>query len=84
MAFTKRTLIDQILIDDWAVVLYRVARLTFEDDVQIGERYVRSTVEPGDDTTGLPQPVRAICNLLHTQPVVDAWLAEKARRTVVI
>ena len=79
MSLTKTTVIDQILVEENGIVLYREATRIMEDGAQISQTYHRSSLYPAQDLTGVPANVVAICNAAWTAEVVAAYQAEQAR-----
>lgn len=73
MALTKETVIDQITVTENGVVLYREATRIMEDGVQLSQTYHRTSLQPGQDITGQPEQVVAICNVAWTPEVVAAY-----------
>lgn len=61
MSLTKETKIDQITVVENGTVLYREATIIMEDGEEISKQYHRSTLTPGQDLTGVPENVVAIC-----------------------
>ena len=78
MAITKTTSVDQITVTENGIVLYREATRIMEDDVELTKTYHRSSLTPGQDLTGQPANVVAICNAAWTQEVIDAYNAQVA------
>jgi hypothetical protein len=79
MSLTKTTTVDQIVVQENGIVLYRQATRIMEDGNQISQTYHRSTLLPAQDLTGVPANVVAICNTAWTAEVVAAYQAEQAR-----
>lgn len=75
MSLTKQTVIDQIVVQENGVVLYREATRIMEDGVQLSQTYHRSSLTPAQDLTGIPANVVAICNAAWTPEVVAAYQA---------
>jgi archaellum component FlaF (FlaF/FlaG flagellin family) len=75
MSLTKTTAVDQITVTENGVVLYREATTILEDGVEISKKYHRSSLTPGQDLTGIPANVVAICNVAWTPEVVAAYQA---------
>ena len=73
MSLTKTTNIDQITISENGIVLYREATRIMEDGNELSKTYHRSSLTPGQDLTGVPANVVAICNVAWTEAVVDAY-----------
>jgi hypothetical protein len=79
MSLTKTTTVDQILVQENGIILYREATRIMEDGKQISQTYHRSSLTPAQDLTGVPANVVAICNTAWTAEVVAAYQAEQAR-----
>lgn len=73
MALTKESKIDQITVTENGIVLYREATCILEDGEEISKKYHRSSLTPGQDLTGVPANVVAICNTAWTPEVVAAY-----------
>jgi Mlc titration factor MtfA (ptsG expression regulator) len=78
MSLTKSTVIDQITVCENGIILYRDATRIMEDGVQLSQTYHRSSLTPGQDLTGVPANVVAICNAAWTADVVAAYQAVQA------
>ena len=78
MSITKSTAIDQITVTENGIVLYREATRIMEDGNQISQTYHRSSLTPGQDLTGVPTSVAAICNVAWTAEVIAAYQAQVA------
>jgi DNA-binding transcriptional LysR family regulator len=78
MTITKQTVVDQITVTENGTVLYREATRIIEDGVQLTQTYHRSSLTPGQDLTGVPANVAAICNAAWTAEVVAAYEAAQA------
>jgi hypothetical protein len=75
MSLTKQAVIDQITVTENGIILYREATRIMEDGVQLSQTYHRSSLTPGQDLTGVPANVVAICNVAWTADVVAAYQA---------
>ena len=82
MAITKQTVVDQITVTENGTVLYREATRIIEDGVQLTQTYHRTSLTPGQDLTGQPANVAAICNTAWTAEVVAAYQAMLAEQGV--
>ena len=78
MSFTETKVIDQITVTENGIVLYREATRIIKDGVEIAKTYHRSSLTPGQDLTGVPANVAAICQTAWTQEVIDAYNAQMA------
>jgi len=70
---TKQVKIDQITVTENGIVLYREATSILEDGVELSKTYHRSSLTPGQDLTGVPENVVAICNVAWTPEVIAAY-----------
>ena len=80
--FTETKVIDQITVTENGIVLYREATTVLKDGDQIAKTYHRSSLTPGQDLTGQPANVAAICNVAWTQSVITAYQAQVAAQQV--
>ena len=78
MALTKEKVIDQITVTENGTVLYREATRIMEDGNELSKVYHRSSLTPGQDLTGVPANVVAICNVAWTAEVIAAYQAQVA------
>ena len=77
MSLTKTTTVDQITVTETGTVLYREATRIMEDGNQISQTYHRTSLTPGQDLTGQPDKVVAICNTVWTEEVITAYQAQQ-------
>jgi DNA-binding transcriptional LysR family regulator len=77
MAITKETKVDQITVTESGVVLYREATRILEDGEELTKKYHRNSLTPGQDLSGVPVNVVAICNVAWTPEVVAAFQAQQ-------
>jgi DNA-binding transcriptional LysR family regulator len=77
MALTKETVVDQITVTENGIVLYREATRILEDGNQLSQTFHRTSLTPGQDLTGQPANVAAICNLTWTPEVIAAYQAQQ-------
>ena len=78
MALTKSTVIDSITVTENGIVLYREATRIMEDGNELSKAYHRSSLTPGQDLTGVPANVAAICNVAWTEAVIAGYQAAQA------
>jgi DNA-binding transcriptional LysR family regulator len=78
MSLTKSTNVDQITVTENGVILYREATRIMEDGNELSKTFHRSSLQPGQDLTGIPANVVAICNVAWTAEVVAAYQAAYA------
>tara|TARA_R110001606_G_scaffold374510_1_gene532363 strand:+ start:2745 stop:2996 length:252 start_codon:yes stop_codon:yes gene_type:complete len=79
MALTEETLQDKIeIVGDYKHIQVRTATVIKRDDVEISRSFSRHVVSPNDDITGESAEVQAICAVVHTQAVKDAYAAHVA------
>lgn len=72
---TKQTVVDQVTVVENGIVLYREATRIMEDGKELTKTYHRSSLIPGQDLTGIPANVVAICNAAWTPEVIAAYQA---------
>ena len=73
MAFSKETIVDQITITENGLVMYREVTRVFEDGEELTKQYHRSSLTPGQDLTGVPNNVVAICNAAWAPEVLATF-----------
>lgn len=78
MALTKEVAVDQITVVENGIVLYREATTIKEDGEEISKKYHRTSLTPGQDLTGQPEKVVAICNAAWTDEVIESYEAQVA------
>ena len=78
MALSKETVVDQITVTENGIVQYREATRIMEDGKQLSQTYHRTSLTPGQDLTGQPEQVVAICNVAWTPEVIAAYEAQQA------
>ena len=78
--FTETKVIDQITVTENGIVLYREATRILKDGDQSAQTYHRTSLTPGQDLTGQPAQVTAICNVAWTDQVVAAYQAKMAQQ----
>lgn len=76
MTITKIANVDQITVTENGVILYREATRIMENDNEISKTYHRTSLTPGQDLTGQPANVVAICNVVWTQEIITAYQAQ--------
>jgi DNA-binding transcriptional LysR family regulator len=75
MSLTKVKVIDQITVTEGGAVLYREATRILEDGVELSKTYHRTSLVPGQDLSGVPDNVVAICHVVWTPEIVAAFQA---------
>jgi hypothetical protein len=78
MAFQETKVIDQITVTENGTVMVREATRVTKDGEQIAQTFHRTTLAPGQDLTGQPENVAAICNAAWTADVLAAYQAQVA------
>ena len=81
MSLTKTTNVDQITVTENGIVLFREATRIIEDGVELTKTFHRSSLTPGQDLTGVPEQVVAICNVAWTPEVISAYQAQIAAQS---
>jgi DNA-binding transcriptional LysR family regulator len=80
MSLQETKVIDQITVTENGTVLYREATRILKDGEQIAQTFHRTSLTPGQDLTGQPNSVVAICNAAWTPEVISAYNAQVAAR----
>ena len=80
--FTETKIIDQITVVADGTVFYREATRILKDGEQIAQTFHRSSLTPGQDLTGQPANVVAICNAAWTDEVIAAYQAQIAQQVI--
>jgi hypothetical protein len=81
MSLSKSVVIDQITVTENGIVLFRETTRILEDGVELTKTYHRSSLTPGQDLSGVPSNVQAICNVAWTPEVVAAYQNQVATPT---
>ena len=76
MSLSKSTVVDQITVTENGIILYREATRILENGVELSKTYHRSSLQPGQDISGVPSNVQAICNAAWTPEVVAAYQSQ--------
>lgn len=82
MSLTKETQVDQITVAEQNIVLYREVTRILENGEEISKKYHRTSLVPGQDLTGQPANVVAICNAVWTPEVISAYQARQTSQGV--
>jgi hypothetical protein len=82
MPLTKTNAIDQITVTENGIVLYREVTRIMEDGKELSKTYHRTSLTPGQDLTGQPANVVAICNAAWTDVVIAAYQAQIAQQVL--
>jgi hypothetical protein len=61
-------------------VLFREATRIMEDGMELSKTYHRTSLIPGQDISGVPANVQAICSVAWTADVVSAYQAAQEAR----
>ena len=74
MALTEETIEDKIeVVGDYKIVQVRTATVIKKDGVELTRSFHRHVVQPTDDISGQSDEVKAICNVVHTDAVKEAY-----------
>jgi hypothetical protein len=82
MALEKIVAIDLIQTLENGCVQVRTKTAILEDGKELSSSFHRHVIEPGDDYSQENARVKAICAVIHTQTVVDAYKATLDNATV--
>ena len=79
MALTEENIIDKYeIVGEFKHVQCRHASVIKRDGVEISRSFTRHVIAPGDDVSGEPAEVQAICAAVHTAEVIAAYQAHVA------
>ena len=74
MALTEETIEDKIeVVGDYKIVQVRTATVIKKDGKEISRSFHRHAVQPTDDTSEQSDEVKAICNIVHTDEIKEAY-----------
>ena len=76
MSLTKEIVIDKIEVVEGGTVQVRQATRIMENGVQLSQSFHRWTIAPGQDYSGQPDNVKAICQAAHTPAAIAAYEAQ--------
>ena len=82
MSLTKETVIDKIEVLENGIVQVRQVIRIIENGTQLSQSYHRWALTPGQDLTGQPANVVAICNAAWTEEVISAYQAQIESQTI--
>ena len=83
MALTETTTQDKIeIVGEFKHVQVRTARIILDNGVEISRSFSRHVVAPDADVSGESAEVQAICAVVHTQAVKDAYAAHLASQEI--
>jgi hypothetical protein len=82
MSLTKETVIDKIEVFENGIVQVRQVIRIIENGTQLSQSYHRWALTPGQDLTGQPANVVAICNAAWTDEIVAAYQAQIESQTI--
>ena len=80
MSLEKTISIDQITVIENGEVYIRQATRIIDDGSELSKSYHRTCLYPGQDLTGQPANVVAICNTAWTPEVIAAYQASQTER----
>jgi hypothetical protein len=78
MALTEQTIADKIEVVENGIVQVRTANIVLKDGEELARNFHRHTIAPGQDYSAEDAKVQAICAAVHTQEVIDAYLAAQS------
>lgn len=78
MAIEKQKIVDQIIVAENGIILYREAIRVIEDGKMLAQTYHRHSLAPDQETTGHPTNVVAIAQAAWTPEIVAAYEASQA------
>ena len=82
MALEKIEVVDLIEALENGTVQVRTKTSFKEDGVEIGSKFHRHVVAPGDDYSGEDTRVQGVCAALHTAQAIAAYKAAQVKESV--
>ena len=82
MALEKIEIVDRIEALENGTVQVRTKTAFKEDGVEIGSRFHRHVVAPGDDYSKEDTRVQGVCAALHTAQAIAAYKAAQVKESV--
>ena len=83
MALTEETIQDKIeIVGDYKHVQVRTATVIKRDGVEISRSFSRHVVTPDADITSESAEVQAICTVVHTDDIKEAYAAHLAAQVL--
>tara|TARA_A100001391_G_scaffold201496_1_gene188637 strand:+ start:452 stop:706 length:255 start_codon:yes stop_codon:yes gene_type:complete len=74
LSLTEETIEDKIeVVGDYKIVQVRTATVIKKDGVELTRSFHRHSVSPTDDTSEQSDEVKAICNVVHTDEIKEAY-----------
>ena len=74
MALTEENIIDKYeIVGPYKHLQCRHASVIKRDGVEISRSFHRHVIAPGDDVSGEPAEVQAICAAVHTPEIIAAY-----------
>ena len=74
MALTEENIIDKYeIVGEFKHLQCRHATVIKRDGVEISRSFHRHVIAPGDDVSGEPAEVQAICAAVHTPEIIAAY-----------
>lgn len=81
MALSEQTEIGKVeIVGPFKHVQVRMDRVILDNGEEISRQYHRCVIAPGEDCSEQNAEVQAICALVHTQEVIDAYQAHLAEQ----
>ena len=81
MALTEETIVDKVeVVGEFNHVQVRTATVIKRDGAEISRSFHRHVINPGDSYANEDAKVQAICSVVHTQAVKDAYAAHLAEQ----
>jgi hypothetical protein len=83
MALTEETIQDKIeIVGDYKHIQVRTATVIKRDGVEISRGFSRHVVAPDADISGESAEVQAICTVVHTDAIKEAYAAHLAAQVL--
>lgn len=73
MSLEKKVEIDKIEIIEYSIIQIREKTTIFDNGKEISTNFRRWVISPGMDYSQETEKVKSICNLLHTEDVINEY-----------
>ena len=76
MALTETAIISSIDVRSNGAIQIQRSDIIYRDGIEISKVYHRHVIHPGADVSGEDERIRAVAKVIHTKPVIDAFIKD--------
>ena len=77
MALTEGKIVDNITVLEDGQMMIRTATVISRDGIEHTRTFHRHVISPGEDVSAEDPRVRSIARVVHTKPVIEAYIAAR-------